>query len=78
LVNPRLVICLLLSTAVGIGSAVLAVVSGWGLLAGFAIWSVGGAVCLVVTSLAAIALEDLVIRRVARQKPAPAPAPVHA
>ena len=76
--NPRLVICLLLSTTVGIGSAVLAVASGWGLLAGLAIWSVGGSVCLVVTSLAAVALEDLVKRRGASDKPQPASSPAHA
>jgi hypothetical protein len=78
LVNPRLVICLLLSTAVGIGSATLAVASGWGLLAGLAIWSVGGAICLVATSVAAVALEDLVKRRAAREKPQPASSPAHA
>ena len=76
--NPRLVICLLLSTAVGVGSAALAVVSGWGLLAGVAIWSVGGAVCLVATSLAAVALEDLVKRQAARQEPEATPSPAHA
>lgn len=76
--NPRLVICLLLSTAVGIGSAILAVVSGWGLLAALAIWSVGGAVCLVVTSLAAVALEELVKRRAPRQKAERRPSPAHA
>ena len=76
--NPRLVICLLLSTAVGIGSAIFAVASGWGLLAGFAIWSVGGAICLVATSLATIALEDLVKRRATEEKPEPASSPAHA
>ena len=76
--NPRLVICLLLSTAVGIGSAIFAVASGWGLLAGFAIWSVGGAACLVATSLAAVALEDLVKRQAARQDPEATPSPAHA
>lgn len=76
--NPRLVICLLLSTVVGIGSAILAVVSGWGLLAGLAIWSVGGSVCLVVTSLAAVALEELVTRRAPRQKAEARPSPAHA
>jgi hypothetical protein len=76
--NPRLVICLLLSTAVGVGSAILAVVSGWGLLAGLAIWSVGGAVCLIVTSLAAVALEELVKLRATREKPDRASSPAHA
>ena len=76
--NPRLVICLLLSTAVGIGSAAWAVASGWGLLAGFLIWSLGGAVCLTATSLLAVALEELLARRPAKDEHEPAPAPVRA
>jgi hypothetical protein len=76
--NPRLVICLILSTVVAIGSAAWAVASGWGLLAGLLIWSVGGAICLVTTSLVACLLEDLAARSAPEPRQAPTRSHVHA
>lgn len=50
--NPRLVIALLGGMSIGLASAVLAVAAGWGLLAGFLIYSGIGSSALVVLTLA--------------------------
>ena len=75
--HPRLVICLLLSTIVGIGMAVSAVAAGWGLFVGLVLWSCGGSLCLVAASLIAAGVEDA-LARIATEQPRARPEPAHA
>lgn len=50
--NPRLVIALLGGMSIGLASAILAVAAGWGLLAGFLLYSGIGSSTLLVLTLA--------------------------
>jgi hypothetical protein len=76
-VHPRLVICLILSIAIGFAAAGSAVAAGWSLIWALPIYSLAGSLALVASTLLAALAEDAVRRLPSRARPARVE-PVHA
>lgn len=49
--NPRLVACLIISALMGLTVASCAILSGWGALVAFGLYSLSGSVTLVLTAV---------------------------
>lgn len=56
--NPRLVACMIVSALVGLSVASVAILSGWGTLVAFGLYSLSGSITLVLSSFVSALAPD--------------------